>query len=994
MSTENISANIIEAHKISVIKDGTEPGTLIVNGTNIVDKIEENNLKCQTLENKINLHKADISTSTPPSRFHLTTDDIDKINTVTLKANQSELNLLETAVENISTTVDNKADISVVDELASKCVTYRIEEGDTHKLIELENLVFFNHDLTIENARLVMQNNNIVLHNNCANIEGPESDITIKNVKANNLVEVTGTGVAENKGDVTIERNEEKYSVWGHLTNNVKHITQEERDRWNAGVDINIFFIADADSAGHPNIDNPNSTVIYLVKDNESVDAENYYKKWAWVEHVPGSGDYQWEKMGSANIDLSGYATKEELNAHAINTSIHISTPAQIEAVNSGITPEKVTQYNEYRTEIDALKSPHFILVDELPETGMVNFIYLIPKTSPVEKNIKEEYIWVETETEAHWEKIGDTAIDLSNYATKDELATHTTNSDIHVTTAKKQEWDSKISSINLNASTSSDITDTSNIVGNTIIHNFALNKVVSGSSITTGEARIPTAGAVADYVTNTLANNYVNKAGDTMTGGLTINSSNGLTLNGNPGQPSIINVNKGSIKLDNASGVIGEYSSIGHLTAGNTTVNPDTGIKFTDVSSNGIVIKNEPASGALNNYTNITNEEIFIYQTSKSSGEIQDAVHITNDGSITATVDITTGTVNTGYIQPAVGNKITVRNGILSVEGGLASSFNMPHFGNTINFYNTNDVGAYTDINLVVSATTLQTENAPIVKISAEHDSCDVTIAGKSVYDHITDPHLHLSDNQLKILNAAEHGCFAYGPVEPDASRPDEPYKLKNPKLILKQINADNNYGEAALQVGTTNQAYIEAVNTSTMPNTVSISSGYEHGNTIEVTDNSITLKTANPSAAIQNANVKIMGNTAIGDASTSYSLKLNGQDIGAISTGIDITENTTNTVKMRHETAHHVELTNASQYIEIQKSDESNKIVYTTILCVPGTNRTIDSTLISGVDHIEIFGSTNTANANKITVIDLTEMQLGATKYIVARITPNVNA
>lgn len=59
-----------------------------------------------------------------------------------------------------------------------------------------------------------------------------------------------------------------------------------------------------------------------------------------------------------------------------------------------------------------------FKTVSQLPSTGDDNIIYLVPSDTPGEKNIKDEYMWIENA----WEKIGSTSINLSNYWSKDEL--------------------------------------------------------------------------------------------------------------------------------------------------------------------------------------------------------------------------------------------------------------------------------------------------------------------------------------------------------------------------------------------------------------------------------------------------------------------------------------------------------------------------------------------------------------------------------------------
>ena len=50
-----------------------------------------------------------------------------------------------------------------------------------------------------------------------------------------------------------------------------------------------------------------------------------------------------------------------------------------------------------------------------LPSTGGTGVIYLVPKTTSGEENVYTEYIYINTS----WEKIGDTAVDLSAYMKK-----------------------------------------------------------------------------------------------------------------------------------------------------------------------------------------------------------------------------------------------------------------------------------------------------------------------------------------------------------------------------------------------------------------------------------------------------------------------------------------------------------------------------------------------------------------------------------------------
>ena len=57
------------------------------------------------------------------------------------------------------------------------------------------------------------------------------------------------------------------------------------------------------------------------------------------------------------------------------------------------------------------------------PSSSTVGYIYLVPKSASSESNIKDEYITTEDNGTYSWEKIGDTKVNLSGYATDEEVA-------------------------------------------------------------------------------------------------------------------------------------------------------------------------------------------------------------------------------------------------------------------------------------------------------------------------------------------------------------------------------------------------------------------------------------------------------------------------------------------------------------------------------------------------------------------------------------------
>lgn len=57
-------------------------------------------------------------------------------------------------------------------------------------------------------------------------------------------------------------------------------------------------------------------------------------------------------------------------------------------------------------------------IVEVLPEEGDANIIYLVPRQDALDKNIKDEYMWID----GKWESVGTTSIDLADYTTKKEF--------------------------------------------------------------------------------------------------------------------------------------------------------------------------------------------------------------------------------------------------------------------------------------------------------------------------------------------------------------------------------------------------------------------------------------------------------------------------------------------------------------------------------------------------------------------------------------------
>lgn len=145
---------------------------------------------------------------------------------------------------------------------------------------------------------------------------------------------------------------------------------------------------------------------------------------------------------GSSKI-IIGIVTKINAIIDALITDVKVNNTSVVTDHVANITvPTKVSDLendshfidntvnnlvNYYTdTEVDDLISHvagmHFLVVQELPTEDIdTNTIYLVPKQDSGQQDIYEEWIYIEEEPplQSHWELIGSTDIDLSNYVQK-----------------------------------------------------------------------------------------------------------------------------------------------------------------------------------------------------------------------------------------------------------------------------------------------------------------------------------------------------------------------------------------------------------------------------------------------------------------------------------------------------------------------------------------------------------------------------------------------
>lgn len=105
------------------------------------------------------------------------------------------------------------------------------------------------------------------------------------------------------------------------------------------------------------------------------------------------------------------------------NKTVNVTVPTK----TSDLTNDSTFTTKQYVDDaVAAVTGVSFEVVQTLPASGAAGTIYLVPN-SGTGTNIYDEYIWVSNS----WEKIGTTAVDLSNYVQISDI-TLATNAQIN----------------------------------------------------------------------------------------------------------------------------------------------------------------------------------------------------------------------------------------------------------------------------------------------------------------------------------------------------------------------------------------------------------------------------------------------------------------------------------------------------------------------------------------------------------------------------------
>lgn len=144
------------------------------------------------------------------------------------------------------------------------------------------------------------------------------------------------------------------------------------------------------------------------------------------------------DKAASVTID-TGKINKIQVNGTEqtiTNKVVNISVPTNNNQLTNGAGYQTSSEVQSaIDSALEGVTGIDFQVVTTLPATGTKGVIYLLSNSSSETQNIYDEYIWITDK----YEKIGTTAVDLSNYELASDII-ELTNAEIDAVIAKSAE--------------------------------------------------------------------------------------------------------------------------------------------------------------------------------------------------------------------------------------------------------------------------------------------------------------------------------------------------------------------------------------------------------------------------------------------------------------------------------------------------------------------------------------------------------------------------
>lgn len=181
------------------------------------------------------------------------------------------------------------------------------------------------------------------------------------------------------------------------------------------------------------------------------------------VKQIIASGDLsKYITEPKLQETLKSYATKDDLSKIDVTSQLvdyakKTEVPTKLSQLTNDKTFKTETEIVQLINNAKKLKKE---VVTSLPSTGQEDVIYLL-KNKGDANNFYTEYLWIN----GSWEIIGDTKVDLTDYAKKSEIKTRLsdmTSDSTHrtVSDTEKNTWNNKVNKINGKSLSTNDYTD------------------------------------------------------------------------------------------------------------------------------------------------------------------------------------------------------------------------------------------------------------------------------------------------------------------------------------------------------------------------------------------------------------------------------------------------------------------------------------------------------------------------------------------------------
>lgn len=385
----------------------------------------------------------------------------------------------ETAIENLT---KNQNKIDNLSNLLKELNKIQLTLDELNKSINNANTQKTELNTSIESAKTEKSNLDAKISDGKQTATNLENKTSVAKTTEGQLEQAnTAASNAKQSLEVTTSAANEAKAKLDNSTRIGNSVSNDLLDKISQGGNLNSNLAASISSANSAkrdldgSISNAESTNTNLkatdteAKNTESLIRDLMNKLGKTKEEVQGI-------IASGNLDqyitdpklqeaLKSYATKEDLSKIDVTSQlVDYAKKTEIPTKLSQLTNDKTFKTEtEIQTMINNSAKLKKEVVTSLPSSGKEDIIYLL-KNKNDNNNFYTEYLWIG----GKWEIIGDTKVDLSDYAKKSEIKTNLsemTSDSTHrtVTDSEKATWDTvsnKVEKVTGKGLSTNDFTD------------------------------------------------------------------------------------------------------------------------------------------------------------------------------------------------------------------------------------------------------------------------------------------------------------------------------------------------------------------------------------------------------------------------------------------------------------------------------------------------------------------------------------------------------